>query len=135
MKQQMAILSLLMGAVLTSAAAQPRSHLNEAISLAVAAEYEEALKLFRLELAHHPEDPLRHYLVGMTEFKLENYSTAVGRFQAALEKHADFPQVYYWMARAYQELGKSSQALSTLQRGLNRFPYNEDLKSLNDLLR
>ncbi len=109
--------------------------LDEAIRLAVAAQYEAALKLFKQELSLHPEDPLRHYLVGMTEFKLANFPNAIGRFQDALEKGAEFPQVYYWLARGYQETGDLPQALSTLEQGLQHFSRNEDLKSLDALLR
>ncbi len=109
--------------------------LDEAIRLAVAAEYEQALALFQLESARFPEDPLRHYLVGMTEFKLEQYRTARGRFLVALEKKAEFPQVFYWLARSQQELGEASEALATLERGLERFPRNQDLVSLERLLR
>lgn len=114
--------------------AQDSARLDEAIRLAVEARYEEALELFKLELGLQPEDPLRHYLVGMTEFKLANYRNALGRFQGALQRRAEFPQVYYWMARAYQELGEDTEAKASLEAGLERFPKNADLRSLRQLL-
>lgn len=115
-------------------AEQPGDNVQQAISLAVAAEYEAALELFKAELLQNPDSPLLNYYVGMTEFKLERFSAAIARFQKAVDEEAPFPQAYYWLTLACLEKERDEDAAKTLREGLLRFPRNPDLLSLADKL-
>lgn len=125
---------LLSAFLLTAWAASQPSKLKTAISLAVAAEYEEALELFKEELQRDPTDPLLNYYVGMTETRLLQFSSAIRYFETALEYKADFPQVYFWLTKAYLEQDEKEKALSILERGKKRFPLNKDLTDLAETI-
>ena len=66
----------------------------------------------------------------MTEFKLERFSRAIANFEESIDNGADFPQVFHWLAEAYLRKDMPERAASTLRKGLQRFPRNEDLLAL-----
>lgn len=113
--------------LMTMSLGSGQAEIDRAVGLAVAAQYEEALELFELELMRNPDDPLLSYYVGMTEFKLERFSRAIARFEESIGDGADFPQVFHWLAEAYLRKEMRERASATLQKGLLRFPRNRDL--------
>lgn len=113
------------------AAGRPETeNVKAAISLAVAAEYEAALALFRAELAQQPDDPLLNYYVGVTRYKLGQIDGAIVHLEKSTLENAPFPQAFYWLAQAYLDKNRREAAEDILRQGLARFPLNRDLKAL-----
>lgn len=104
--------------------------LDSAVSLAISGEYEEALRLFRRELAEHPDSSLLHYYVGMTEYRLGRNEIARVHLSAAASRQAKFPQAYFWLARLLLDLSRNEEAETIVLLGLERFPRNKDLRDL-----
>ncbi|MGH9341244.1 MAG: tetratricopeptide repeat protein [Acidobacteriota bacterium] len=105
--------------------------LQQAISLAVAARYEEALEIFEELLKDTPEDPLLRYYIGLTNLRLERLELATIFLKAALDKKAPFPEAYYWLASLYLQQEKDADALEVTLTGLQLFPRNKDLLLLH----
>lgn len=109
-----------------------KSEIDKGISLAVAAEYEEALKIFQKLLRDSPDDALLHYYAGVSCLRLNRLDTGITHLEKAVQRKAAFPQAYAWLAEAYLEKDRKEQALETVQSGLRRFPRNPQLLRLKE---
>jgi tetratricopeptide (TPR) repeat protein len=120
--------------LLTMVSAQAQTNVDSGLSLAIQGEYEQALRLFSAELEKDSEDPVLHYYVGMAKFRLGRILPAIASFEDSVARKATFPQVYFWLAKAYYGKGETGKSRDILSKGLEKFPRNSDLIDLNQSL-
>ncbi len=119
---------LVLGLVL--AFAESRSSRDEAVSLAIAGDYEKAYQIFRALLREAPEDPLLNYYAGATCVRMNKLAEGIGYLEGAVRQKAPFPQAYEELAEAYLKKKLNSQARDLVEKGLSLFPKNRRLRDL-----
>jgi uncharacterized protein HemY len=112
-----------------SLAESPEARL--AIRSATAGEYGIALEQFSALLAKEPENPLLLYYVGLCHLFKGDARKAAGFFEQAIALKAKFPEAYYWAAQAHEAIDESERARDCVKLGLERFPKNKKLLSLD----
>lgn len=103
---------------------QPRLKLAEAYSAAGA--FEEALVHYR-EGLEDDETPDALFGYGFTALQVEDYETAVQSFTRLVELDPDYTTVYTYLAKAYKALNHSEEAMKTLEEGIKKDEFNEEL--------
>ncbi|MXZ73901.1 MAG: tetratricopeptide repeat protein [Gemmatimonadetes bacterium] len=63
-----------------------------------------------------PDDPPRHYNLGIAYFKAGQYTNAIGAFQKAVELKADYKEAYYNLGLSQQKAGQTSNAIKSFQK-------------------
>ncbi len=77
-----------------------------------------------------PNNPARHYQLGVLEISRKNYDAAITAFERAVTLDENFSNARYFLARAYGEMNRESDALRELERVLQLNPGNEVVMSL-----
>lgn len=67
------------------------------------------------------------FQTGFTQLQLKQYEQAVVTFKELQEQDPQYASVYPYLAQAYTQLERYSEALTTLQEGLGVDQYNEQL--------
>ena len=60
-----------------------------------------------------PDDPPRHYNLGIAYYKAGQYSDAIGAFQRAVELKQDYKEAYYNLGLSQQKSGQTSNAIKS----------------------
>lgn len=82
----------------------------------------------REELSRHPDDPWEHLLMLAALCSARRYEAAYEKFQAAVGRFPDMPELYIYGADACTELGRMDEALGLLDQGLALDPELYDAK-------
>ena len=63
-----------------------------------------------------PDDPPRHYNLGIAYYKDGQYSDAIAALKKAVELRGDYKEAYYMMGLSQQKTGQSSNAIKSLKK-------------------
>lgn len=107
-----------------------REQLRVPIRQAIDANYAEALLQFQRFEEEHPEHPLLQYYIGLCHFYLKESEDARRYLGKSVENRADFPEAFYWLAQVYLAEDEEEPALEILEKGVDKFPANKNLKGL-----
>ncbi len=107
---------------------------QQAVRLAIAKRYDEALVVLHRQLARQPDDAQLNYLTGLCYFHLKDLKRSVRFLKASLAGRPRFPNPYLWLARAYLLQEEPEKARQTVSLGLNRFPRHKPLLELKEEL-
>ena len=80
--------------------------------------HKEAIDYAKTWEAAHPEEPL-HYIVGMSNYYIENFHEAINRLMYAAEKETDNATIQYTIGRSYIELSRYEQAITYYQKAVD----------------
>ena len=69
-----------------------------------------------------PEDPARHYNLGLAYHKEKKYTDAITAFQEAIRLKEEYKESYFMMGLAQQEVGKDSAAIKSLKKAVELDP-------------
>lgn len=105
--------------------------MQQAVRLAIAKRYDEALAVLHRLLAGDPESAEINYLIGLCYFHSEDLERSVRYFEASVSHRPQFPNPYLWLARAYLLQEESEKARQVLSQGLKRFPRHQPLLDLS----
>ncbi|HXX62607.1 MAG TPA: tetratricopeptide repeat protein [Bacteroidota bacterium] len=105
----------------------PVREYRDANKLFAAGRYRDAIPLYRLVLASHPEQvPLGdvYTRIGDSYFRLGEYKNALPAYRSALEsqKDAERPSTQYWIAFCYFLMGNDAEAAAEFLRIPERYP-------------
>jgi len=103
---------------------QPQLKLAEAYS--ITGQFEDAMNYYR-EGLEEEETPDGLFGFGYTALQIEDTETAVKTFTRLLEMDPDYTSVYPYLARAFISQKKLDEATKTLEEGIKRDEFNEDL--------
>lgn len=103
---------------------QPELKLAEAYSLT--GQFEDAMNYYR-EGLEEEETPDGLFGFGYTALQIEDTDTAVKSFTRLLEMDPDYTSVYPYLARAFVAQNKLDEATGTLEEGIKRDEFNEEL--------
>ncbi len=110
--------------------AQNRPPRDEAVSLAIAGDYQRAYNIFRELLHDAPDDPLLNYYTGAACVRMNKQAEGIGYLERAVSHEAPFPQAYQELADAYLKRKLTTEARDVVEKGLGRFPKNLALQKL-----
>lgn len=104
--------------------------LRAAIRSATEGNYAGALKQFEPLLAADSKNALLLYYVGLCHYFQGDPHRAVTFLEESIARKAEFPEAYYWAARAHRSIDEKERAKECLRMGLERFPGNKKLRAL-----
>ena len=111
-------------------AAQQRPKQAEAVSLAIAGDYQHAYDIFRDLLHESPDDPLLNYYAGAACVRLNKQAEGIDYLERAVRREAPFPQAYQELGEAYVKKKLNAQAQDIVEKGLAKYPKNQPLQKL-----
>lgn len=94
-----------------------------------------ALDSFTLALKHEPRHVEAHYNLGNLYYDAGNYALARLHYEAAAQIEPGFSLVYFNLALVYHKLSDSHAALGALEKYKQLAPDDEEIESVNQLLR
>ncbi len=85
----------------------------------------EAVKEFRARRQADPSDAEAAFVLGYYAYRERRLDEAIAEFEDAIRLDFPQPKVHYWLARAYAERGRRSQALKQYEQVMLKlgFPY------------
>lgn len=92
-------------------------------------EYEKAIYFFTRNIENNKEDWVDIYTfvyLGLCEYNLGNYVTAINEFQRTLKQSAKTPEAYFGMAMAYEQLGEYDKAFEHITKAEEYIRYKRD---------
>ena len=92
----------------------PGSH---AVALSAAGHHSEAIAEIAAAVAVNPKNPVGPWYRGQVEAWARHYADAAGWFERARELDPDRAQHAYFLAAAYDQLGRVDDAISLLEKG------------------
>ncbi|UOQ47585.1 tetratricopeptide repeat protein [Gracilibacillus caseinilyticus] len=98
------------------------SRLAEAYALN--GEFEESLEYYQTIETDDPETLFRY---GFLAFKSERYEIAIQIWEQLLEKELEYPSVYLYLTKAYEEEGLLDEAYQTANQGVEMDPFNKEM--------
>ncbi|SCW33439.1 Tetratricopeptide repeat-containing protein, partial [Borreliella japonica] len=81
---------------------------------------EESLEIINKAINLNPEKSEYLYLKASINFKTENYRNAISLYNLVLEKNPENTSAYINLAKAYEKSGNRTQAISTLEKIINK---------------
>ena len=108
---------------------------QQAVRLAIAKRYDEALAVLHPLLARNPDDAQIYYLIGLCYLQLKDLERSVRYLEASVANRPQFPKPYLWLANAYLMQEKPEKAREIVTQGLKRFPRHEPLLQLQEGIR
>ncbi|AZA26908.1 tetratricopeptide repeat protein [Borreliella bavariensis] len=81
---------------------------------------EESLEIINKALNLNPEKSEYLYLKASINLKNENYQNAISLYSSVIEKNPENTSAYINLAKAYEKLGNKAQAISTLEKIINK---------------
>ncbi|WP_280768213.1 tetratricopeptide repeat protein [Salipaludibacillus daqingensis] len=103
---------------------QPQLKLAEAYS--ITGQFEDAMNYYR-EGLEEEETPDGLFGFGYTALQIDDIDTAVKTFTRLLEMDPDYTSVYPYLARAFIAQKKLDEATDTLEEGIKKDEFNEEL--------
>ncbi|WP_416149726.1 tetratricopeptide repeat protein [Salipaludibacillus sp. HK11] len=103
---------------------QPQIKLAEAYS--ITGQFEDAMNYYQ-EGLEEEETPDGLFGYGFTALQIDDIDTAVKTFTRLLEMDPDYTSAYPYLARAYVAQKKLDEATETLEEGIKRDEFNEEL--------
>lgn len=80
-----------------------------------------------------PNDPFTRFAIAQEYRKLGNASQAVAFFEGLVNDHPDYVGTYYHLGKLYQQLGRSEDALTTFQTGIDKATAMNDVHARAEL--
>ena len=115
--------------VATGTASQVDSLVKEGISLYEQGNYEGAIQRFEKALESEPNNVFAVYELALTYMRLGNFESAHRIINRGLTSGIDnMPELYTLSASALDNLGRTEEAISTFDTGIERFPQNYGLR-------
>ncbi|MDX8046127.1 tetratricopeptide repeat protein [Gracilibacillus sp. S3-1-1] len=72
-------------------------------------------------------DPETLFRYGFLAFKSERYEIAIHAWENLLEEELEYPSVYLYLAKAYEEEGLINEAYETGNKGVEMDPFNKEM--------
>ncbi|MBD3222368.1 tetratricopeptide repeat protein [bacterium] len=88
----------------------------------------EAADMFARYCEEHPENAWGHYMRGLSLWKADRDTEAVGAFEAALDRKPDHLKSLVNLARVQLELDQPDLALVSIEQALDTAPHNVDAR-------
>ena len=110
------------------------SRREQAVTLAIDGEYQQALTIFLDLVREAPEDPALNYYTGLTLVRLKRVAEGMSYFERSVRQKAQFPQPYVELAGLYLDKKLRSEAAKTVEQGLRLFPKHKPLLALKQRL-
>ncbi|SFL85212.1 Tetratricopeptide repeat-containing protein [Gracilibacillus orientalis] len=86
---------------------------------------------FEASLDHYQtldtEDPETLFRYGFLAYKSERYEIAIQAWEKLLEEELEYPSVYLYLAKAYEEEGMIEEAYKTANQGVEMDPFNKEM--------
>ena len=89
-------------------------------------DYPEAVRLHRLIIKEHPNDPLAHYHLGFAEGMMGQSDDEIDQYQTAARLGLKDWGLYLNLGRAYLEQGQLAPATNALQAAVNLGPQHAE---------
>ena len=89
-------------------------------------DYPEAVRLHRLVIQEHPNDPLAHYHLGFAEGMMGQSGDEIDQYQTAVRLGLRDWGLYLNLGRAYLERGQLAPATNALQTAVNLGPEHPE---------
>ncbi len=74
------------------------------------------------KLRENPKDTATRFNLALTYIRLKQWGAAIQQLEIVKNQEPDFPDAWYLLAVAYQNLGQKEQAKSVLKEFIHRFP-------------
>lgn len=84
-------------------------------SLSSPAVYAQTVDEAKAKVDEMPEDPARHYNLGVIYFKNSKYNESIASFQEAVKLQEDYKEAFYNMGLAQQKINQHSPAIKSLK--------------------
>lgn len=84
-----------------------------------------AIEATRAVTTLEPQNPVRFFQLGLLQFSAEQHTAAVASFERAVALNRDYANARYYLALAYDELGRTGDARNQLTAILDLNPGNE----------
>ena len=82
----------------------------------------EAQRLFKIELANHPDEFFAHYYLGIAATVERDWIVAVGYLQKASQLQPNNPDPYFFIGQAFQGLNKHAEAIAAFKKSIALTP-------------
>lgn len=80
-----------------------------------------------------PEDPFTRFALAQEHLKHNNTEKALSFFEGLVETNPDYVGTYYHLGKLYERLGRTDDALSTYEQGIEVSREQNEQKSLSEL--
>ncbi|MFD2655385.1 tetratricopeptide repeat protein [Gracilibacillus thailandensis] len=111
-----------------------KSKTEEFAGVNIASRLAEAYALngeFESSLHHYQsldtEDPETLFRYGFLAYKSERYEIAIQAWEKLLEEELEYPSVYLYLAKAYEEEGMLDEAYQAGNQGVEMDPFNKEM--------
>ncbi|UFT97617.1 tetratricopeptide repeat protein [Radiobacillus kanasensis] len=98
--------------------------LRLAEAYAASGKFEEALTFYQEADSENPETLFRF---GFTAFRADRLDISIQVWEQLMERDSQFPSVYYYLAKAYEQEGMPEDAYETAKEGLKVDDFNKEL--------
>jgi len=110
------------------------SRREQAVTLAVDGQYQQALSIFLDLVREAPDDPALNYYTGLTLVRLKRVGEGMSYFERSIRQKAPFPQPYVELAGLYLDKKLRTEAARIVEQGLQLFPKHKPLLALKQRL-
>lgn len=110
------------------------SRREQAVTLAIDGDYQQALDIFLDLVRESPEDPALNYYTGLTLVRLKRVGEGMSYYERSVRNKAQFPQPYVELAGLYLDKKLRPEATKTVEQGLRLFPKHKPLLALRQRL-
>ncbi|QDP40453.1 tetratricopeptide repeat protein [Radiobacillus deserti] len=98
--------------------------LRLAEAYAASGKFEEALTFYQEVDSENPETLFRF---GFTAYRADRIDISIQVWEQLIQKDSQFPSVYYYLAKAYEQEGMPEEAYETARKGLDVDEFNKEL--------
>lgn len=95
---------------------------------------EEKLRVIRDSLRDAPDDPARHYLLGVELAKMGRHLDAIEAFERSIRLAPNYVAAYRELGKSLRDTGRRREAEEVLGRGVEVAQRTKDAGTLKDLL-
>ncbi len=84
-------------------------------------------------LAKEPGDPFLKYALATEYVSMNDTGTALTYYEDLIQNHPDYVGTYYHLAKLYEALGRSEDAVSTYRKGMQTARNARDQHAFSEL--
>ncbi|PSQ97566.1 MAG: tetratricopeptide repeat protein [Bacteroidetes bacterium SW_9_63_38] len=80
-----------------------------------------------------PEDPFTRFALAQEHLKNDDVDEALSFFEELVETDPDYVGTYYHLGKLYERLGRTEEAITTYEQGIEVAREQKDQKNLSEL--